>query len=155
MFGGLGDFEGLWELTRRIEQAGAPNAELRGSAILRPNETGMSYSEAGLLRVGGQAPVNAERRYIWRSLPGGVIEVLFEDGRPFHFIDPEDPQDRHWCDPDLYEVRYDFRRWPDWSSTWEVRGPRKNYRMVSQYRRVTSHRSKTAPPSHYVATRLN
>lgn len=155
MFGGLGDFEGLWQLVRRIEQDNAPDADLRGSAILRPNAAGMSYSEAGLLRVGHHAPVNAERRYLWRSGPGGVIEVLFEDGRPFHVIDPDDPQDRHWCDPDMYDVSYDFTRWPDWSSVWQVRGPRKSYRMVSQYKPMPSHHSLSAAPSHYVTGRLN
>lgn len=155
MFSGLGDFEGLWQLVRRIEQDDAPDADLRGTATLHPNEAGMSYREAGRLRVGDQPPINAERRYIWRSRPGGVIEVLFEDGRPFHRIDPDDPQDRHWCDPDMYAVSYDFSAWPDWSSTWQVRGPRKSYRMVSEYRRTLSDPSHGLTALHQAKGRLS
>lgn len=155
MFRGLDDFEGLWRLTRRITQDDAPDAELDGSAIWRPVAEGLHYSEAGLLRVGDAAPINAERRYLWRGGADGVIEVLFEDGRPFHRIDPEAPRDRHWCDPDLYEVTYDFSGWPDWSSVWRVRGPRKSYRMISRYTRIPSHRSPSRSPSHYVPASLN
>ena len=93
----------------------------------------MHYVETGLLRLGDQPPMNAERRYFWREGTGGVIEVLFDDGRAFHRIDPADPTDRHWCDPDTYDVTYDFGAWPNWSSTWRVRGPRKDYEMVSHY----------------------
>lgn len=138
MFAGLGDFEGVWQLSRRIEQQNAPHAELHGSAVLRPDAHGLCYDETGLLRVGDQPPVTAERRYLWRSGPGAEIEVLFADGRAFHRIDPADPQDSHWCDPDRYEVQYDFSRWPRWTSIWHVRGPRKDYVMTSEYRRASS-----------------
>jgi hypothetical protein len=61
--------------------------------------------------------------------------VLFADGRPFHAFDPgaARPEAAHDCPPDLYRVRYDFSDWPDWQAAWEVRGPRKDYRMVSRY----------------------
>ena len=61
--------------------------------------------------------------------------VDYADGRPFHEFDPARPRAAHWCDPDDYRVRYDFTRWPLWRAEWEVRGPRKDYLMMTDYRR--------------------
>jgi hypothetical protein len=133
MFRELTDFKGLWTLTRYIAQRNAPDAELRGSATMRPDADGLIYHEVGLLTVGDSPPVQAERRYLWRDGGNGAIEVLFEDGRAFHRIDPANLNDTHWCDPDTYDVTYDFKTWPNWSSTWRVRGPRKDYDMVTRY----------------------
>ena len=47
-----------------------------------------------------------------------------------------DPGDVHACDPDTYRVRYDFRRWPRWQAEWRVTGPRKDYGMLSRFRRA-------------------
>jgi hypothetical protein len=77
--------------------------------------------------------MEAERVYLWRA-SGAGIEVLFDDGRPFHRID-DSAEAAHWCDPDQYDVTYEFGRWPKWSSRWRVLGPRKDYVMVSNYSR--------------------
>lgn len=133
----LADFEGVWQIERRVVEAGGAEARFRGSARFAPDGEGLTYAETGELRLAGQAPVRAERRYLWRPAPEGAIDVLFADGRPFHRIAPgvPDPSDRHLCSPDLYEVCYGFGRWPEWSAVWRVTGPRKNYWMVSDYRR--------------------
>lgn len=131
----LWDFEGAWVLERRILHDDGPDAKFRGSARFIPDETGLIYEEKGLMKIDGHRPVSAQRRYLWREDEDGAIEVLFEDGRAFHRIDGDAPEDSHWCDPDTYDVRYEFGHWPDWISTWKVSGPRKSYRMVSNYRR--------------------
>ena len=41
----------------------------------------------------------------------------------------------HDCLPDFYEVSYNFTHWPEWRSIWRVRGPKKDYTMISDYRR--------------------
>ena len=94
------------------------------------------------LRLPGQAPVEGRRRYLWRAVPEGIA-VVFEDGRPFHVIAPgaDAPEAVHRCDPDVYAVRYDFSRWPCWSSRWEVAGPRKRYAMTTFYTRDEAHRA--------------
>ena len=46
-----------------------------------------------------------------------------------------EPVADHWCDPDTYKVRYDFREWPLWRAEWRVTGPRKDYVMRSVYTR--------------------
>ena len=129
----LWDFEGEWQITRRIEDAlSGQEGQFAGAASFVRDGSGLQYSEKGLLTLGG-ASMEAERVYLWRALGAG-IEVLFDDGRPFHRID-DSAEAAHWCDPDQYDVTYEFGRWPKWSSRWRVLGPRKDYVMVSNYSR--------------------
>lgn len=130
----LADFEGTWRLERDVVHEGAPPARFEGEARFVSGQGGLIYREAGLLTVAGQVPMRAERGYLWRAGKSGGIDVIFEDGRFFHSI-TSSAEARHWCDPDMYDVCYDFEDWPDWSATWQVRGPRKAYRMVSRYSR--------------------
>ncbi|MCC5975408.1 MAG: hypothetical protein JJT81_15350 [Rubellimicrobium sp.] len=93
------------------------------------------YHEEGVMRLGSAAPMAATRAYLWQPGEGGLT-VLFEDGRPFHhFPLTGGPGADHLCGADLYSVTYDFSGWPLWRSIWEVRGPRKDYRLESRYHR--------------------
>lgn len=130
-------FEGDWRVSRVIRHARGPDARFEGTARFVPDGAGLIYREEGELVIAGQVPMRAERRYLWRAAPDGAIDVRFDDGRAFHRIAPGEsaPEDRHYCGPDTYDVAYDFSAWPDWTSRWQVRGPRKDYEMVSVYRR--------------------
>lgn len=130
----LGDFTGLWRLERQIEdrRAGAQGA-FTGQAQFTPDGAGLRYTEEGTLSFPGMAPMQATRSYLWR-VQSDEIAVFFEDGRRFHVIGAAG-QDRHWCDPDTYRVRYGFADWPVWTARWQVSGPRKDYTMTSTYRR--------------------
>jgi len=88
-----------------------------------------AYEERGVLSVQGQPPMQAERRYRWDA----DLSVYFEDGRFFHKVPPSGGETGHWCDPDQYDVVYDFGTWPRWQVSWQVLGPRKNYEMISDY----------------------
>lgn len=133
---GLADFEGVWRITREIADRKGPGGRFEGRAVFCRDGKGLAYSEEGVLTLDGQAPVAAARRYLWRPAGPGRIAVAFPDGRPFHdfALDPE-AEAEHRCDPDLYRVAYDFSAWPDWSAAWRVTGPRKDYRLLSRYRR--------------------
>lgn len=134
---GIGDFEGHWAIRRDIEdRLVGQTGEFRGSAVLRDGGDGhWLWHETGVMHLGDGTPFTAERRYRWRA-DGAGIEVLFDDGRPFHRFDPGGaPQVAHWCNPDDYRVRYDFGGWPDWRAEWTVSGPRKDYTMISRYSR--------------------
>ena len=136
--GGLAAFAGRWTLSRRIEDAtGRVTGRLSGSAVFAPADGGLDYTEDGELVLPGQGTFHATRRYLWRDAGAGRVEVLFDDGRPFHALDLSAPvaEASHWCDPDAYAVRLDLSDWPRWRSEWRVRGPRKDYRMVSDYAR--------------------
>ena len=132
---GLAAFGGNWTLERRIEDAlSGQILRFSGTARFTPGAPGLVCDEAGEMRLPGQPPMPAGRRYLWR-VQGGDIAVLFADGRPFHLIGPgARPEAVHDCPPDLYRVRYDFRRWPDWEAEWRVQGPRKSYVSVTAYR---------------------
>ncbi len=138
-FGGpaLPDFQGRWSLRRTIlDRMGDAEGQFEGEATFTSMEVGLAYHEEGVLAFPGRPALRAERRYFWRDGPGGRIEVLFHDGRPFHDIEPgSGATATHLCAPDLYQVSYDFTVWPRWTATWQVSGPRKDYEMVSQYSR--------------------
>ena len=133
----LSDFEGLWHIERVVDDARGPSATFTGLASFEPGENGLVLNEAGALSISGQGSFQASRRYCW-SVEGVGITVAFDDGRPFHWFDPNSRlvQSAHWCDPDQYDVTYDFTDWPNWSAAWHVCGPRKDYQMKSTYRRV-------------------
>lgn len=116
---------------------------MTGEAVLTPEAmlTGgaddtLTYAEMGQLRLGGGPSMQAARRYRWVFGPDGV-SVSFDDGRPFHAFVPQGhvAGTDHPCGADLYRVRYDFTRWPRWQAVWQVRGPRKEYVLVSDYAR--------------------
>ncbi|KFE34410.1 DUF6314 family protein [Thioclava atlantica] len=129
----LSDFAGEWALTREIRHADGSEARFEGAARFVPEGEGLLYLEEGALILPGGQRMRAERRYLWRT-EGGRIAVFFEDGRPFHSFAPDAPEAAHWCDPDDYRVTYEFAHWPDWRAEWRVRGPRKDYVMISDYR---------------------
>lgn len=132
----LWDFEGRWQIAREIDdRLAGRRGVFTGEAVFTRDGEGLAYHEEGVLEVAGVAPMRATRVYLWREGEGG-IEVLFDDGRPFHGIYGIGATAHHWCDPDDYNVAYDFDAWPLWRAVWEVTGPRKDYRMVSRYDRI-------------------
>lgn len=132
----FGDFAGLWHLRRQISEfRGGQSGRFEGTATFTPDAAGhTAYTEEGILRLGDGMPLRATRDYRWR-FAAGRIAVDYADGRPFHSFDPAHPQAEHLCGPDLYHVTYDFARWPLWRALWVVRGPHKDYRMISDYSR--------------------
>ncbi len=132
---GLAEFEGRWSLSRKIvDQRAGLTGRLQGEARFEVGQGGLVVTETGMLRYGDGAPLQAERRYLWRSEAGGIA-VFFYDGRAFHWFSAEETEASHDCPPDLYQVRYDFSTWPAWRAIWQVTGPRKDYVMESRYAR--------------------
>jgi len=130
---GLADLEGCWHLTRTIEDARAGvTGHLEGTCHWVRDGAGLRQEEEGVLRYGTAAPLRAARSYLWRETADGLA-VFFADGRAFHRLGAERLEDRHWCDPDTYDVRYDFTQWPDWTQVWRVTGPRKDAWIKSRF----------------------
>lgn len=136
----LQDFAGLWSMAREIEDFRADAcSELTGTCeFVSHDQGGFWQEERGLLHLPGRdKPLQAERRYLWRAAvaPAEEIAVFFDDGRFFHSFDPNaaTPEADHACDPDSYQVRYEFGDWPNWSASWRVTGPRKDYRFQTRY----------------------
>ena len=130
---GLADLRGRWRLSREIADARAGlTGRFEGTCTFTPDAEGLRQVEEGVLHFGAAPPMRAGRVYLWRAQPEG-LEVLFEDGRPFHQLSPDLLSDRHLCDPDTYDVTYDLSRWPDWTQAWRVTGPRKDARITSRF----------------------
>jgi len=129
----LADLEGAWRLSREIEDRRAGiTGRLTGTCRWSRDAGGLRQEEQGVLTMGAAPPMQASRVYLWRDTGAG-LSVAFEDGRPFHSLAPGRLEDRHWCDPDTYDVRYDFTRWPDWTQRWRVTGPRKDAVILSRF----------------------
>ena len=81
--------------------------------------------------------MKASRRYVW-SEEDGRIDLAFDDMRPFHSLPlgVETYATTYLCPPDRYQVSYDFGNFPFWSTVWRVEGPRKDYEMTTEFRRV-------------------
>ena len=136
----LPDFAGEWKVERQIsDHLAASSGRFSGSCefAARDGEADvLYYSEKGTIEFESGEPLEASRNYIYRAgATKNEVDVLFSDGRPFHTIKLRQtmPSDTHFCEPDAYDVTYDFRYWPKWSSLWTVRGPRKNYKMKTEY----------------------
>jgi hypothetical protein len=133
----LAAFAGNWALVRDIvDRRGGAAGRFEGCAEFRPVSGGLAYREAGVLRLGAGAPMQATRRYLWCDRAEHV-EVRFGDGGFFHRFALGDPAPAavHECPPDRYRVRYDFGAWPVWRAEWRVTGPRKDYSSVTTYAR--------------------
>lgn len=134
------DFEGTWTLERLIQdRLTGQDSTLTGTAKLTRGADGaLDYTEEGELKVPDQPPLTASRSYRWTRKNGGQVAVDFEDGGHFHSfsLNRTMPEATHICSPDMYHVTYDFSKWPAWSAEWRVQGPRKSYRLRSEYRRA-------------------
>ena len=124
------DFAGRWWIARQITHADGQTATFSGEAVFSPNDAGeLDYVEEGVLEMPGGHKMRATRRYLWTD---GLV-VFFDDGRPFHTVPVSGGSATHLCPPDTYDVTYEFGAWPNWRATWDVSGPKKSYRMTSEY----------------------
>ncbi len=132
---GLDDLQGVWRLTRQIEDRRAGLVgEFEGEARFLRDDAGLRQEEEGVLRYGTATPMQANRVYLWREDASGLA-VFFDDGRPFHRLGEGQLDDIHHCDPDIYRVQYDFSDWPVWRQVWDVTGPRKDMTLRSKFSR--------------------
>jgi Family of unknown function (DUF6314) len=128
---------GTWELSRT-----AGDWSFRGRAVFRaqgPNE--LRYEENGILAKPGNANIQASRRYIYRYEADRI--VVYFDERPariFEILDLKrtpngtwEAEGEHACPPDHYASRYLFGV-GTMLITHVVRGPRKDYEIVTNYR---------------------
>lgn len=126
--------EGAWQVTRRVW--GHPGAaRMTGEARFIPDGMGLTEEITGVMILPGAAPMQVTRRLLWRD--EGGIAIRFEDGRPFA---RPGAGGRLWfghdCPPDTYIGRITLGPGAHWRQSWRVRGPRKDYRMVTLYARA-------------------
>lgn len=122
-----------WHVQKRIVEVGATH-HFDGQLNFVPRGNGYMACETGQIRLATGAILQSQQTYLWNRHENGVA-IKFSDGRAFHIMDLREtiPQADHWCEPDMYQVRYDFTNWPNWQCHWHVKGPRKAYEMTVMF----------------------
>ncbi len=137
-FGGLASLEGRWLMARNIVHDDGRCDVFDGECVFHRSGPRLVQDETGVLtQARGGAALKATRRYVW-SQSEGRVDIAFGDMRPFHSVPlgVVTYETTYLCPPDRYEVSYDFTGFPRWSSVWNVMGPRKDYRMETQFSRT-------------------
>jgi hypothetical protein len=137
-FTSLAVLEGRWNLDRVIRHSDGQEDRFDGTATFTRSGPRLIHDEEGTLTPGRGGPaLKAARRYIWTNA-SGRFDIAFYDMRPFHSL-PKGVatyETTYLCDPDRYHVTYDLTRFPHWTMTWDVEGPKKGYRMISTFVRA-------------------
>lgn len=130
------DFVGTWQVARAISDRLAGHAGRFDGQVefSLHGQDGLYYIETGTLCLGDGPALTANRRYVW-DFRDELVQVSFDDGRPFHSFQPgvSGAGTDHLCGADMYRVVYGFVGWPVWTAVWDVSGPRKDYTLESQY----------------------
>ena len=127
---------GTWDVARDLRDASGTGS-FSGRAEFTPDGAGLRWIETGRARFGGH---EGEARRALGIVPAGEgWEVRFGDGRPFHALDLRTGRwaAAHDCGADRYEGLYVLEGEDALAVTWRVRGPAKDQRIESRYRRRT------------------
>lgn len=136
---------GSWRVQRTLSEGGEEGSFAGTAAFARdvPSPTGepepelerLSWDERGQMRWRGNELQAYRRLALVRGASGW--EVRFDDDRPFHPIDLAGGvcSAVHPCGEDFYEGEYRILDAGAFDVLWRVRGPRKDQRIVSRYRR--------------------
>jgi hypothetical protein len=129
---------GDWHAQRRIDDhLTGTTGWFTGHAAFQPDETEITYTERGELRLGGHVGP-ASRRLRYRPCGDGAAEVLFADGRPFYLLDLRAGawEAEHQCGRDCYLVRVTATGPDAYAEHWHARGPAKDYETTTAYTRL-------------------
>ena len=131
---------GEWSLARTVSTGEHMDGKL---VFSRMDSSNLLANEAGEVHMASGNIVSATRQWIWR-LAGDGLQVYFDEEPPrlYHQLKPVlragawHGEGHHDCQPDTYVGEYLF-------STnkiiikQDVMGPKKDYQIISEYRRLT------------------
>ncbi len=126
-------FEGRWSLLRRIEdRCHGLTGTLLGEARFEDHAKGLSYREAGRMRL-GDYDGRCHQSYLYSFPDTGRVEVRFADGRFFHALDLTSgiAEAGHLCAQDRYRTQVELRGPHRWTSRWRVLGPAKDLLLTT------------------------
>lgn len=135
----LQDFlTGRWRIARRISDARAGMiGRLTGWAIFTPSADGLVHDETGDLSFGAyQGPVTRTYHLAIEGPSAGIVRHA--DDSLFHALDLASGMADivHACGDDQYRGRYRVLDENNFSVSWQVMGPRKQYRLSTLHRRA-------------------
>lgn len=128
---------GTWTLSRAIvDHLAGVSGSFDGDAQVRTLGWRGRYEERGRLRFGSYES-SVRRALDLVAADGGVVAVLFTDGRPFFDLDLGSGICRavHQCSRDRYELEFGVRSPDVLLESWWVRGPEKDYEAQTTWRR--------------------
>jgi Family of unknown function (DUF6314) len=136
---------GTWDVERELRD-GASTGTFSGTAEFVPDGAGLRWDEAGRARFGGHE--GEARRALAIVADGDAWQVRFDDGRSFHDLDLRAGRwpAAHDCGADRYEGLYELDGADAMTVWWRVRGPAKDQRIVSRYRRRTTRTGTSSVP---------
>ena len=130
--------KGRWRIVRRISDARLGlMGRLVGSASFTPSGDGLIHVETGDLSFGAyRGPVT--RTYHLAIESPSIVMVHHADGGPFHTLDLRSgvADILHRCSGDHYRGRYRVLDESRFAVSWQVAGPRKQYRLATLHRRL-------------------
>jgi hypothetical protein len=124
---------GAWRIERRItDHALGVSGSFTGLARWVSSAGDLVYTEQGELSFNGHRGP-ASRSLTYRGRPDGTADVLFADGRYFYHLDPRPGrwQARHDCGRDVYELTARRLGTGSFEEHWRVRGPGKDYEIMT------------------------
>jgi hypothetical protein len=127
---------GRWTVRRALHDAALGEGTFSGTATFTAaGDGGLDWVEAGQLRLGGYEGPARRRLHLARE--DGAWMVRFEDGRPFHplVLRASGCEVTHPCGADAYSGEYVVLGPGAFDVQWRVRGPSKDQRIASRYRR--------------------
>jgi hypothetical protein len=128
------DILGQWELTRNIkDKLNDKTFNLIGISIFTENNASYVCNETGIIKS-DNFQSKAHQTYNWLLKPKGW-EISFLNGNFFHDLELVmcDQQVYHKCNNDIYRGLFKLNLPTDFSVTWNVSGPRKDYQSQSYY----------------------
>ncbi|WP_420416853.1 DUF6314 family protein [Pacificispira sp.] len=128
------DLGGRWRLSRLVFDF-SEGTFLRGTGEMQAVADG-----ARLWRLQETLIFNgfeAQRDSLWQIV-GQSLHLRYADGAPLVVLDLTQgtAEDAHLCAPDRYLARFKTLGSDRFKLSWRVTGPRKNYAMVTDYRRL-------------------
>ena len=118
---------GTWQFTRHIDDKilQCPT-KAEGTLTITQN----TWQESGTMNG-----MNFCVEYALEFQESGGMIVNFPDGRLFYTLTPinENASIDHLCGDDFYKGEWIYHNTHSFDLIWTVKGPRKNYRMVTQY----------------------
>ena len=129
---------GRWRIARRISDARAGMVgRLTGWAAFTPSADGLIHDEIGDLRFGAYLGPATRLYHLVINGPAEAM-VRHADGTPFHALDLASGRAAilHRCGDDDYRGRYRVLDENRFTVSWQVAGPRKQYRLATLHRRA-------------------
>jgi len=124
---------GRWELRRQLrDERALLSGTAAGELILQAQGDEIAWREQGTLRWNG-TELPFTRAYQLRRVDAEWW-LFFSDGRPFHAWHPDCWVD-HPCRADLYRGLITITGDDTWQTSWELRGPAKDQRIVTEFSR--------------------